>query len=219
MSLCSTLSRIQPWLIERKVPSQKIKIQSHYYDSISLYWLYMNKCVCVRSNCNLLYFGRRLWSVHRVVARVHKHSRKQQSQHTADYRRNTHVGKHSTGNGPWHWQWPVALADGCHQLRNIHSESLHPATHPSLGTLPCQLKQRRARCPARTLGSQTQNPRGQWLCAMISIYVRFIQHITQLGWCNYRWNKDNVLFVSVVCVFAPFYARTKSVGPSLKFQM
>lgn len=47
MSLCSTLSRIQPWLIERKVPSQKIKIQSHYYDSISLYWLYMNKCVCV----------------------------------------------------------------------------------------------------------------------------------------------------------------------------
>lgn len=153
MSLCSTLSRIQPWLIERKVPSQKIKIQSHYYDSISLYWLYMNKCVCVFALtviCFTLAVGYGVCIEWLPVSTNTAESSRASTQLTIG---ETHVGKQ-------HWEWPVALADGCHQLRNIHSESLHPATHPSLGTLPCQLKQRRARCPARTLGSQTQNPRG-----------------------------------------------------------
>lgn len=107
MSLCSTLSRIQPWLIERKVPSQKIKIQSHYYDSISLYWLYMNKCVCVFALtviCFTLAVGYGVCIEWLPVSTNTAESSRASTQLTIG---ETHVGKHSTGNGPWHWQMAV----------------------------------------------------------------------------------------------------------------
>lgn len=58
--------------------------------------------------------------------------------------------------------------------RHRETVSLHLAIHPSFGTVPCQLKLCRARCPPHTLGTQEQNPRGEWLC---EIYITFIQPI------------------------------------------